>query len=75
MASKDELIFNGMSELLGYPSRSEHMNIVKQGPVRRITLWKEIIDHPGVDDSVKAHYYEDNGLLVIDLHNGDSNDS
>lgn len=72
MASHDDLIFGDLSETLGYPERSEELSIVKQGPVRRIAIWREILEDPLVNGSVKAHYYDDKGILVIDLHNGES---
>lgn len=74
MASRRTLPTDGPVEVDGFPDRIDSMPIIKQGPVRRITVWREILDDPDVGDDVKGYLFENEGLLLIDLHDngGDS---
>lgn len=47
------------------------MPIINQGPVRRLTVWRDILDDPDVGDEVKGYWFEKDGLLLIDLHNSE----
>lgn len=74
MASRTTLPTDGPIQLDGYPDRVETMSILNQGPVRRITLWRDIIDDPSVGEDVKGYLFEESGLLLIDLHDGGRDD-
>lgn len=73
MAQRSTLPTDGPIEVDGYPDRVESMSILKQGPVRRLTVWREIIDDPNVGDDVKGYLFENEGLLLIDLHDSGEN--
>lgn len=68
MASRTTLPDDGPIEVDGYPDRIESMSIIKQGPVRRVTIWRDILDDPSVADDVKGYLFKNEGLLLIDLH-------
>lgn len=69
--SRNQIPQDGPVEVTGLPDRSEDLSLLKQGPMTRITLWKEIVEDGNVNSTVKGHYFEDSGLLLIDLHNGE----
>lgn len=70
-SSRNVLSDNLPVQIEEMPDRSDEMSIVTQGPVKRVALWKEIIDDPEVNGSVQGHYFKDSGLLLLDLHSGE----
>lgn len=70
MAQRTTLPTDGPIEVDGYPDRIDSMPIINQGPVRRLTVWRDILDDPSVGDCVKGYWFEDSGLLLLDLHDG-----
>lgn len=70
MASRTTLPTDGPIEVDGYPDRIDSMPIIKQGPVRRLTVWRDILDDPSVGEGVKGYLFKEEGLLLIDLHDG-----
>jgi len=68
MAQRTTLPTDGPIDVEGYPDRIDSMPIIKQGPVRRLTVWRDILDDPSVGEDVKGYWFEESGLLLIDLH-------
>lgn len=68
MAQRSTLPNDGPVEVDGYPDRIDTMPLIEQGPVRRLTVWRDILDDPCVGSNVKGYWFENEGLLLIDLH-------